>query len=71
MGDHISIYVKPFPVEDSVPMVDEIEWMVRRLRSNCSGGISRMRAEHLRKWLGEDRKEEEAVVAAGLEARGM
>ena len=28
-GINIPIYVKPFPVEDSVPTKDEIEWAVK------------------------------------------
>ena len=37
---------------------------VRRLRGHRSVGHSRMRAEHLRKWLREHRSEEAAKVKA-------
>ena len=38
--------------------------MVRRLRGHLSGGPSRMRAEHLREWLWEQRAGEVAKVKA-------
>ena len=34
-------------VDNSVPTEDEIEWAVKQLRNNRSGGASGMRAEHL------------------------
>ena len=37
-GTRIPISVQPFPVEDSVPTEDKIEWVVTRLRNHCSGG---------------------------------
>ena len=43
--------IDPFEVEDKVPDEGEIEWAVKRLRNNRSGGASRMRAEHLKGWL--------------------
>ena len=41
----------PFFVDDSIPEDEEIDWSVRRLCLNCSGGSSGMRSEHLRQWL--------------------
>ena len=46
-----------------VPTEDEIEWAVRRLRNNLSGGPSIIRAEHLKGWLEEVRKAEATAVA--------
>ena len=43
--------IKPFEVEDKVPGEGEIDWAVKRLRNNRSGGASQMRAEHLKGWL--------------------
>ena len=43
--------IEPFVVEDSVPEEGEIEWAVKRLRSNRSGGPLRIRAEHIKGWL--------------------
>ena len=43
--------IEPFEVEDLVPEEEEIEWAVKRLRNNRSGGPSRMRAEHIKGWL--------------------
>ena len=39
--------VEPFEVEDRVPDEGEIEWAVKRLRNNRTGGPSRMRATAL------------------------
>ena len=49
-------------------MEDEIEWVVRRLRSNRSGCTSGIRVEHLRVWSREARKVEEAAEAAAEKA---
>ena len=51
---HVSIYL--LPVDDLVPMEDKIEWAVKRLQNQCSGGPSGMRAEHINGWLAEARK---------------
>ena len=45
-------------------MEEDIEWVVKRLRTNRSGNPSRMRAEHLRWWIWEARKAEEAIAAS-------
>ena len=52
----IPIYVEPFPVDDSVPTEDDIEWAVKHLRNNRYGGTSGMQAEHLKRWLETARK---------------
>ena len=46
-GETIPISVPPYPINDSVPTEEEVEWAVWRLRGNRSGGPSQMRAEHL------------------------
>ena len=66
-GENIPISVEPFPVDDSVPTEDEIEWAVKRLRNHCSGGPQVMRAEHLKMWLAESRKSEKEETAVGEE----
>ena len=63
-GENIPIFVEQFPVEESVPTEEDIEWAVWMLRSNRSGGPSCMRAEHLRGWLEEAQKAEAEVEAA-------
>ena len=63
-GENISISVEPFPLYESVPTEDEIKWTLQKIRSNRSGGPYWMRAEHLRKWLWDTQKAEEAVAAA-------
>ena len=47
-GVNIPISVDPFPVDESVPMEDEIEWAVKQLQNHHSGGASGMRAKHLK-----------------------
>ena len=50
-GENIPVTIQPFLVYYSVPEEGEIEWAVKRLRNNRSGGASRMRAEHIKTWL--------------------
>ena len=50
-GQPIHVGVQPLPVDDSIPEDKEIAWAVRQLLQNRSGGLSGMRAEHLRQWL--------------------
>ena len=57
-GDNISVAIEPFEVKDLVPEEGEIEWKAKRLCKNCSGGPSRMRAEHIKGWLAAARREE-------------
>ena len=53
-GENIRVQIERFEVGDKVPDEGEIEWGVKRLRNNHSGGTSRMRAEHLKGWLAAD-----------------
>ena len=55
-GDNIHVSIYLLPVDDLVPMEDKIEWAVKRLQNQCSGGPSGMRAEHINGWLAEARK---------------
>ena len=43
-GTNIPISVQPFPLDYSVPMEDEVEWVLTRLQNHCSRGPSVMRA---------------------------
>ena len=64
-GDTIPVTIAPFTVEDGVPSEAEVEWAVKLLRNNRSGGPSRMRAEKLKGWLAAARrgeKEREARI---------
>ena len=45
----------------------EIEWAVKRLRNNRSGGVLRMWAEHVKRWLAAARKAEKDGTTAGGE----
>ena len=51
------VSVGPFPLDESVPTEGDIKWEVRSMRDNRSGGLSRIRAEHLQQWLWEAQKE--------------
>ena len=55
--------VERFEVEDKVPYEGEIEWAVKRLRKNLSGGTSRMWAEHLKGWIAAARRVEKVETA--------
>ena len=39
-GENILVSIDPLPLDESVPMEDNIEWVVRRMRDNRSGGPS-------------------------------
>ena len=41
----------PSDIDDSVPTEDDISEAVKKLRRNRSGGLSGIRAEHLKGWL--------------------
>ena len=42
-GTNIPIPMQPFPVDDLIPMEDEIEWAATRFCNNCSRGTWGMR----------------------------
>ena len=48
-------------MDESVPIEYDIEWAVRRLKYNRSGGTSRMMTENLHLWLWKDHKAEAAA----------
>ena len=56
LGTNIPISVQPFPVDDSVPTADEIEWSVTQFCNHRSRGASGMRVEHLKSWVATARK---------------
>ena len=66
-GENIPVAIQPFQVDDSMPKEGEIEWVVKRLRNNRSGGPWRMRVEHVKRWLVASRKEEKDRDKAGGE----
>ena len=61
-GTNIPISVQPFPLDNSVPMEDNIEWEVTQLRNHRSGGASGMRAEHLKRWMATARKSDKYLT---------
>ena len=69
-GDNILFTIEPFAVEDGVPMEAEIEWAVKRLRNNRSGGPSRMRAEDLKGWIAAARRGEKERETAKKDGGG-
>ena len=73
-GENIPVTVKPDEIDDSVTTEDEIAEAVTKLRRNQSGGLSRIRAEHLKGWLAAakrggpaEKKGEEKTEAEGKE----
>ena len=64
LGDNIRISVDLFLLDDSLPTVDNIEWLVTQLRNHCSRGPSGMREEHLKEWLLDTRKKERDEAAS-------
>ena len=50
-----------------VPEEGEIKWAVKRLRNNCSGGLSGMRVGHVKNWLADARKADKDGKTAGGE----
>ena len=64
-GKNIPVHIETFLVDDSVPEEGDIEWAVKSLRNNRSGGLSRMREEHVKRWLAAARKSEKERVTAG------
>ena len=66
-GENIPVSVEPFPVDESVPTEDNIEWAVTQLHNHRSGGTSGMRAEHLKVWIAAARKKEREEAAAEQE----
>ena len=42
---------------------DKIEWAVKRLHNHCSGGLSGMKAEHMKRWLASAGKLEKYTTA--------
>ena len=51
----------PVEVNDSVPTEDKIEDAVKKLRRNRSGGLSGMRAKHLKGWLAASNRGKQAA----------
>ena len=45
------IAIQAFHVDDLVSEEGEIEWVVKQLHNNRSGGLSRIQAEHVKRWL--------------------
>ena len=66
-GDNIPISVEPFPVDDLVPMEDEIEGAVKLLRNHLSGGPAGVRSDRLKGWLAAERKKEKEEAEVGEE----
>ena len=61
-GENIPIFFDPFPLDESVPTEDNIEWEVRRLRDSGSSSPSGIRTEQLQHWIWEAQKANEAIA---------
>ena len=60
-GENIPVTVAPEEVDDLVPMEDEIEDAVKKLRRNRLGRPSGMRANHLQGWLASSNRGKQAA----------
>ena len=58
-GQHITIEVDPFSVDDNILGEEEIAKAVLWLQLHRAGGPSGMRAEHLRMWICAETQEED------------
>ena len=56
--DSIQVKFAPSPINDSIPMVENISWVVQQLKCHRSGGSSGMKAEHIQAWLEEATRDE-------------
>ena len=57
--------MQSFPVEDSVPTEDKIEWAVTQLHNHRSRGAPGMREEHLKRCFAAAKKAEKNVTTTG------
>ena len=73
LGENIPFSVETFPVDDSVPTEEEMEWEVTRLLDHRSRGPSGMSSKHLKGWLAEAQKKEreEAAADQNIQMEGM
>jgi len=58
-GDPIPINIDPFAINDEIPTDAEVREVVRGLRNGRAGGVSGIRAEHMKQWLQDVMTEEE------------
>ena len=70
-GDNILPSVTPAHVDNSVLMEEDVDWAVRRLWGQMSGGTSWMCAKHLQEWLQEHREAEAVAVESEVVERTM
>jgi len=57
-GDPIPVLVAPFPIRDDVPDDEEIAVAVPKMRAGKAAGPSKIRADHLKRWLTEATRSE-------------
>ena len=73
-GEGILIHVEETSIDDSVPMEDEVEAAVKKLRRNRAGGPSGIRAENIKGWLAAARRggkaEEKGKTKTAAEEEG-
>jgi hypothetical protein len=69
-GEPLPINIDPTPIPDGVPTNSEVREAVGELANGRSGGASKMRAEHMKEWLQEIRREEDPKTAIGNQGAG-
>ena len=50
-GEPIPINIDPFTINDAIPTEPEIRSVVKGLRNGRAGGVSGIKAEHMKQWL--------------------
>ena len=65
LGEPLPINIAPTPIPDGVPTDSEVREAVGELTNGRSGGASKMRAEHMKEWLKEIRREEDPKQSIG------
>jgi hypothetical protein len=54
----LPIRVDPAPVNDAAPMDGELRMVVGQLRNGHAAGVTGIKAEHLKEWLADVKREE-------------
>ena len=62
-GEPIPINIQPFDIDDLVPKESKIQAVVRGLRNGRAGGVSGIKAKHIKQWMWDMVKEEEQWTA--------
>ena len=71
IGEPLPIVVQPVIIADGYVEVGDIAVAVRKLRSGRAGGLSGMKAEHLKSWLQDATREKDPDTKAWDKVTGV